>query len=160
MLDKIPESEAVIRFQDCDPHNHLNNSKYIDYFINAREDQILKHYHLDIFDYARKNGKSWVVGSHQIAFISPAFLMEHIRIDSQLIAFNNKTLHVEMRMWDRDKGKLKSVLWSTFVHFDFQSQKAIPHDEELNDLFHKIHLPVEEKAFQERIANLRAYSIK
>jgi acyl-CoA thioester hydrolase len=35
-LEKVPESEALIRFPDCDPFNHLNNSRYIDYFINAR----------------------------------------------------------------------------------------------------------------------------
>jgi len=48
-MDKVLKSKVKIRFQDCDPFNHLNNSKYIDYFINAREEQILKHYDLDIF---------------------------------------------------------------------------------------------------------------
>ncbi len=40
-LKKIIESKVKIRFPDCDPFNHLNNSKYIDYFINAREDQLI-----------------------------------------------------------------------------------------------------------------------
>ncbi|WP_192348725.1 hypothetical protein [Algoriphagus sp. Y33] len=35
-VEKIPESNSVIRFQDYDPFNHLNNARYIDYFINAR----------------------------------------------------------------------------------------------------------------------------
>ena len=26
------ESEVVIRFPDCDPFRHLNNSRYVDYF--------------------------------------------------------------------------------------------------------------------------------
>ena len=46
-LSKILESKVKIRFQDCDPFNHLNNAAYINYFINAREDQILENYHLD-----------------------------------------------------------------------------------------------------------------
>ena len=40
-LEKTIESKVKIRFPDCDPFNHLNNSKYIDYIINAREDHLL-----------------------------------------------------------------------------------------------------------------------
>ena len=77
-MKKLPyklESNVKIRFQDCDPFNHLNNAAYINYLINAREDQILEHYKIDIYKMARTTGKSWVVGSNQIAYINPAFLM-------------------------------------------------------------------------------------
>ena len=30
----------MTRFSDCDPFGHLNNARYIDYFINAREDHL------------------------------------------------------------------------------------------------------------------------
>ncbi len=33
---KLWESKVLIRFSDCDPFNHLNNARYIDYFINAQ----------------------------------------------------------------------------------------------------------------------------
>ena len=39
-----PESKVAIRFQDCDPFAHLNNAKYIEYFINAREDHLIQAY--------------------------------------------------------------------------------------------------------------------
>ena len=42
------QSAVKIRFQDCDPFNHLNNAAYLNYFVNAREDQISKHYGIDI----------------------------------------------------------------------------------------------------------------
>src|SRR5450755_3876159 len=99
-MEKIVSSFARIRFQDCDPFNHLNNSKYIDYFINAREDQVRDEYGLDIFSIAREHGVSWVVSSHQIHFLKPAALMEIVFIESQLIGFTAKSLHVEMQMWD------------------------------------------------------------
>ena len=35
-LEKNPESKVVVRFPDCDPFNHLHNSRYIDYYLNAR----------------------------------------------------------------------------------------------------------------------------
>src|SRR6478609_1468305 len=108
---KRPESRVLIRFQDCDPFNHLNNSKYIDYFINAREDQVAEHYNLDIFAMAKTKGIAWVVASNQIAYISPAFTMETVVIQSHLFAFSEKSLSVEMSMWDEKQTKLKSLFW-------------------------------------------------
>ena len=37
-LPKELESEVVARFQDCDPFGHLNNARYMDYFINIPAD--------------------------------------------------------------------------------------------------------------------------
>ena len=117
-LSKILESKAKIRFQDCDPFNHLNNAAYINYLINAREDQLIESYDIDIYKLGNTEGKSWVVGSNQIAYLRPAILMEDVIIDSQLINYSNSTLKVEMRMWNKDKTELKAVMWSTFVHFN------------------------------------------
>ena len=77
-LPKVLKSNTKIRFQDCDPFNHLNNAAYLNYFTNAREDQIKNYYDIDIYAMAKESGISWVVGSNQIAYISPALLMEDI----------------------------------------------------------------------------------
>ncbi|MGB0837938.1 MAG: acyl-CoA thioesterase, partial [Flavobacteriaceae bacterium] len=47
---QVLHNVSRIRFQDCDPFNHLNNGKYIDYFVNAREDHLLEFYNLNLFD--------------------------------------------------------------------------------------------------------------
>jgi len=57
-MEKILKTKRKIRFQDCNPFNHLNNSKYLEYFINAREDQIAEQYDLDIFNYMQETGLS------------------------------------------------------------------------------------------------------
>ena len=90
MYNKKPVSSAIIRFQDCDPFGHLNNSKYLDYMINAREDHLIREYDLDIFRMARTEGKSWVVGHSEIVYMKPALVMESVKIQSQLIDFSEK----------------------------------------------------------------------
>ena len=80
-LPKVLKSNTKIRFQDCDPFNNLNNAAYLNYFTNAREDQINENYGIDIYKMAKELGVSWVVGSNQIAYITPAFLMEEIVIE-------------------------------------------------------------------------------
>ena len=154
-MNKVPTSTATIRFQDCDPFNHLNNAKYLDYFINAREDQLIREYSLDVFSLAAHRGVSWVVASNQIAYFRPATVMEEIVIDSQLIKYNEKSLWVEMRMWDKEKHALKAVLWAKMTHFDFKQLKPLSHLEEFGDLFQQIVLPVEEKTFEERTRALQ-----
>lgn len=144
------QSTARIRFQDCDPYNHLNNSKYIDYFINAREDQLIEYYDLNVYEIVNQDGLGWVVGSNQITYLNPANTMETVLIESQLISYSSKNLLVEMRMWDRKRLQLKSVIWITFVHFHLSQKKAVKHSKEFMDLFHEVILPVEQDFFKER----------
>lgn len=153
---KKPESEVLIRFPDCDPFNHLNSSRYIDYFINAREDHLMKHYQFNIYQVAAEKGVSWVVGQHQIAYLRPALLMETVVIQSALLKFGEKDLLVEMTMWDKNKEQLKSLIWTTFVHYNFKTKKSEIHSEEFKQKFKLLEIPHEkEMGFEERIINLR-----
>lgn len=154
-LPKILESKTKIRFQDCDPLNHLNNSKYLDYLINAREDQLIDHYDLNIFENAKRTGTTWVVGKHEIAYLKPAFVMETVTIDSQLIQYNSKHLVVEIRMWNEAKTSLKAILWSSFIHFNAITGKAHEHHEKFMQLFENVVLPVEEASFDDRVKSFR-----
>ncbi len=153
-MKKIISSTSKIRFQDCDPFNHLNNSKYIDYLINAREDQLIANYDLDIYKQGMLTGKSWVVASNQIAYLKPAFTMETVYIDSQVLKYNEKSLFVELRMWNENQKHLKAVMWSKFTHFDIKAQKSALHSEEYMTLFENVVSPIQEKTFEERILQL------
>lgn len=152
---KVLESKTKIRFQDCDPFNHLNNSSYINYFMNHREDVLIENYNLDIYKKAKLEGKSWVSSTNQIAYLKPSFLMETVVIESQLIEFDNKNLKVEMRMFNDDKNQIKSIIWCGFAYFNLLTQKREIHTEDLMQLFDNVHLPINEKTFEDRINKLK-----
>lgn len=155
-ISKIWESKSLIRFPDCDPFNHLNNARYIDYFINAREDQIIANLNFNIYHFAAQHGLGWVVGKNQIAYLKPAFLMETVVIDSTLLRLGEKDLLVEMKMWDEKKQKLKSVLWSNFVHINMKTQKPESHSAELMERFKVFENPLPRMvSFDERVEQLR-----
>lgn len=158
-LSKVLKSKTKIRFQDCDPFNHLNNGNYINYFMNHREDTLLEHYNIDIFKMAKKEGKSWVSSSNQIAYLKPALLMETVLIESQLIHFSTSELYVEMRMYNKDKSHLKSVIWSSFVHFNLLFQKRETHSDDLMKLFKSVSNPVFTKTFEQRVSQLKPKSV-
>jgi YbgC/YbaW family acyl-CoA thioester hydrolase len=158
-LEMTPESEAVIRFPDCDPFHHLNNSRYLDYFLNAREDHLIHHYGFSIYQYTREYSRGWVVGMNQLAYFKPALLMETVIIQSTLLQIREKDILVEMRMLDKEKTMLKALLWSRFYHVDLASQKSVPHSEELMLFFKPLLNPLEgNPVFEERMAQLKTLS--
>jgi len=160
MSTKTPESTTIVRFPDCDPFHHLNNSRYIDYFINEREHHLIEHYNFNIYAYAQQKGVSWVVTQNQIAYFVPALLMEKIRIQSTILKWGESDILVEMQMWDDAKKRLKSVLWSQFTHYDLENKKRIPHAEELVTRFSQYENPLEkEVSFEERVAELKLINL-
>lgn len=158
-LPKVLESNAKIRFQHCDPFNHLNNAEYLNYMINAREDQIIDKYDLDLFKMAQTQGISWVVGTNQIAYLKPALLMENVCIDSQLFSYSESQLHVEIRMWNHNKTELKALMWSTFIHFNLLKQKRWYHTEDLMKLFGSVLNPIEADTFDNRILQFKPQKV-
>lgn len=149
-MEKILKTKRKIRFQDCDPFNHLNNSKYLEYFINAREDQIAENYDLDIFKYMKETGLSWVVTSNQISYLKPASTMETVVIESQLIQYTANLLLVEMKMWNEHETELKAILWIKFIPYNVQTKKAANHSDDLMQLFESVVLPVDQSIFENR----------
>ncbi|MBT4918008.1 MAG: acyl-CoA thioesterase [Flavobacteriaceae bacterium] len=158
-LPKVLKSNTKIRFQDCDPFNHLNNAAYLNYFTNAREDQINENYGIDIYKMAKELGVSWVVGSNQIAYITPAFLMEEIVIESQLLNYNTTSLFVELRMWNHDQTKIKAIMWSRFVHFNLIKQKRENHSDQIMKLFERVHKPVDALRFEDRVTFFKKFKV-
>lgn len=154
-LLKVLETKTQIRFQHCDPFNHLNNAEYLNYMVNAREDQLIKYYGIDIYEMGRKQGKSWVVGSNQIAYIRPAYTMEEVLIQTQMLDFSDSSITVELRMYNAEGTELKALMWSKYVHFNLLQQRKEQHSPEFMELFAAVENPVEEKTFEERIMSFR-----
>lgn len=124
---KETESRVVIRFQDCDPLQHLNNAKYFDYFFNAREDQVPKLYGIEMIDMINKYQATWVVYNHTISYIRPARVGEWVRIRSRIIWHNHNTIIVEYYMTDDNKTELKTLLWSTMRYVNLADGKSTDH---------------------------------
>lgn len=155
-LPKTLESQMRVHYHDCDPFNHLNNSRYIDYIVAARTEQLLENYGFDTAQIARDQGLGWVVVQTQISYMFPAVWLEKVNIESRLIQFSDSSLLIEALMWNEHKTHLKALMWSKLVHFDVQSQKSIKHQDNHLELFRQIHFPLSESiTFDERVKQVR-----
>ena len=153
-MNKLLESKTKVRFTDCDPFNHLNNSKYIDFFLNAREEQILEAYGFDLVKHTEEEQKCWLVSSNKITYFYPAKNMEELVIQSQLIKFTKNTLLVEMHMLDKNKEQMKAIFWTLFTYFDLETERKTDHSDSLNELFGANVVPLEEYDFDKRCFQL------
>lgn len=133
-----------IRFNDCDAFRHLNNSAYIDYMLNAREDHLL-HYHGISMTGLYEKGSGWMVNKHEIMYLAPANYAEQVCIHSALIKLSDDTLLVEMGMWDEGQKQLKALLWTKFIHINMTNGRRDSHPQ----WFLELAAPLEDKALQQ-----------
>lgn len=155
-LKKVLESSMKIRFHDCDPFNHLNNSRYLDYIMTARGDQLLDNYNFDIYVLAQEQSVGWVTAQTQISYLAPALLMEEVMIQTQLLSYTDKRLWFEAIMWNQDKSHIKAVMWTRLVHYNLKTQKSHLHSTSLMAFFDQIvnPLPVEVN-FEQRVKTIK-----
>jgi YbgC/YbaW family acyl-CoA thioester hydrolase len=125
-MQKQPFSYYTVRFSDCDLFGHLNNARYIDYFLNAREDHLKNAYQLSLKDFYQQ-GLGWLVTSHEIYYLKPADYNENIYIQSALLKANEDSLNVEMLMMDEKKTHLKAIMRTKFVAVNIKTGKREKH---------------------------------
>lgn len=156
MSTKNPSSVYKIRFSDCDLFGHLNNARYIDYFMNAREDHLKNAYNLTLTEYHQK-GVSWVVTGHEIAYLRSAVYDERVTIETSLLLAEPDSLFVELLMTDEAKSHLKAVMRTKFTPVNPKTGKRELHTEEFMEWAKSIENPAagKTKNLQERIKELR-----
>jgi len=125
-MESYLQSFYTVRFSDCDPFRHLNNARYIDYFLNAREDHLKEFYQMDLAEFYRK-GLGWVVMHHEIIYLRPASFNETICIRTGLLDAGSEHLLVEMLMLDKTQKQLKALLHTKFVPVSLTTGRKEPH---------------------------------
>lgn len=145
-----------IRFADCDPFGHLNNARFLDYFMNAREDHLRENYQFDIPTWMDKTGFAWVVKEHKIQYLRPAKVNEWVQISSAIIYQTTHDNIVEFGMWDEAGKKLKCLMWSNFQYIDMARMRPAAYHQELLDKF--LPLVVEDSlpVFEKRALEMQA----
>ena len=131
-----PQSLVVARFQDCDPFGHLNNARYIDYFLNARQDHLSEYY--DFRTYEPGMQASWVVRTTQIAYLRAVAAMEEVLVRTRLIHFAETSLVVEGLMVDKEARNLKALIWFDFVYISMANGRPAKHTPELVQRFESV----------------------
>lgn len=100
----IFETEITIRPDDIDMNNHVHNSKYFDYVLAARYDQMRKDYKMTMEEFI-KLGYTWVVSNVNIDYKRALKLGDKILVRTQLKDFSGAQSHVNFWIVNKETGK-------------------------------------------------------
>ncbi len=149
-INKAPSSQYKIRFHDCDMFGHLNNARYLDYMISARQDHLQDNYNFLFNDHYKQN-RGWVVTHHEIQYLKPARFDETVTITSLVLGVAEDTLFVEIMMLNETGTQLKALLRSTLTYINLQTGRRELHPTELVDWANTLVAEVRGNTIQERI---------
>ncbi len=154
MLNKAPETRIRARFKDCDAFGHLYNTRYIEYMLEAREDQLLEHYGMNLMEYVHERKMAWVIIHHEITYLKELKLNEEAIISTCMIHSGDKKILVEYAMWDTSKKQLKALLWTQFLHIDSQTKKACAHPDDIQLMLNELNIKTSSDSQSSRIIEL------
>lgn len=99
------ESELQVRPDDIDMNQHVHNSKYFDYVLAARYDQIERCYKVAMDDFI-KIGFSWVVRASFIEFRRPLGLGDFMVVRTWIEEIRSDGAKVRFEIVKKGNGKI------------------------------------------------------
>lgn len=154
-MEKEISTVVKVRFSDCDPIGHLNNVKYLEYMLNAREDHVEQFYGFTYEEYTRRTGCTWIAIQNEIAYLKEVRYNSKVVISSKTIELSDRISKVEILMKSEDEQTIYAVLWITVIYFNLKTRKSESQPAELLEQFGHLLVDLEQKTFQSRTEFLR-----
>ncbi|HMU44489.1 MAG TPA: thioesterase family protein [Ignavibacteriaceae bacterium] len=124
------ETEITIRPDDIDMNNHVHNSKYLDYILAARYDQMKKDYKMPMEEFITL-GFNWVVSSSFIEYKRALKLTDKIIVRTQLDSFSGAQSKVKFWVIKTDNNKTAAQGEIIYTMISLKSGKPIRIPEEV-----------------------------
>lgn len=117
------DTELVVRPDDIDMNNHVHNSKYLDYVLFARYDQMGRCYGMSMGDFFSL-GWAWVVKACCIEFKRPLNL-ETIVVRTWLDSYEKSDVKVGFQIFKKEGMKLSAEGYFLNTMIDRKSGRGI-----------------------------------
>ncbi|HEY1024032.1 MAG TPA: acyl-CoA thioesterase [Sphingobacteriaceae bacterium] len=123
-------SDFKVRPDDIDMFNHVHNSKYFDYVLAARYDQMERFYGMPMEKFMEQ-GYGWVVKTAHVDYKRPLNLGEEFTVRTGIIEINAKGCRVEFHITSKRTGKLCCDGWFDYVMIDIKTGRGAKVTEEI-----------------------------
>lgn len=118
------ESELRVRPDDIDMYNHVHNSKYFDYVLAARYDQMERCYGMGMEKFIEL-GYGWLVRSVFIDYKRPLKMSDYFLVRTGIETIDEKKCRVNFEVLNKASGKTCADGWFDFVMIDLKSGKGV-----------------------------------
>lgn len=123
-------SEIPVRPDDIDMNNHVHFSKYLDYVLAARFEQMARDYRMSMEDFT-KLGLSWVVSSCTVQFKRPLVLGDVAIVKTGIVGLGTSSGKVGFEIIRKATGKLAADGVFEYTLVDLTTGRAAPLTEEI-----------------------------
>jgi len=124
------ETEIVIRPDDIDMNNHVHNSKYLDYVLAARYDQMIKDYKFSMNDF-HKLGYNWVVSISFIEYKRALGMSDKIVVKTKFDSYNGAQCKVNFWIEKMETKKVAAEGYIIYTMISIETGRPVRITEEL-----------------------------
>jgi acyl-CoA thioester hydrolase/thioesterase-3 len=117
------ESELQVRPDDIDMNQHVHNSRYFDYVLAARYDQMARCYKMSMEEFL-KAGYGWVVRAAQLEYKRPLNMGDAILVRTRVSAMRRDGVKVLFEIVKKSNGKLSCTGWFDYAMIDVRTGRA------------------------------------
>ncbi len=118
------ESELRVRPDDIDMFNHVHNSKYFDYVLAARYDQMERCYGLSMESFIER-GFGWLVRSVYMDYKRALKMSDYFLVRTGIKTIDAKKCKVSFEIISKATGKISCDGWFDFVLIDLKTGKGV-----------------------------------
>jgi YbgC/YbaW family acyl-CoA thioester hydrolase len=122
-------SEVAVRPDDIDMNNHVHNTKYLDFVLAARFEQMTRDYKMSMEDFSRR-GLGWVVSACSVQFKRPLHLGDTAIVKTGVVEIGTTSAKVGFEIVRKETNKLSAegVIEYTLVSLTTGRAERFPED--------------------------------
>jgi len=126
----IFESEIVIRPDDIDMNEHVHNTKYLDYVLAARYDQMQKDYKMSMSEFHDLD-YNWIVSATYIEYKRALKLGDKVIVKTQIDSVNGAQSKVKFWIIKKDNSKTAAEGYLLYTMISKKTGKPVRIPEEI-----------------------------
>jgi YbgC/YbaW family acyl-CoA thioester hydrolase len=127
-------SRLQVRPDDIDMFQHVHNSKYFDYVLAARYEQMETCYGMSMEQFMSA-GYGWVVKTAHVNFIRPLTLGESFTVTTGIVSMDERVARVTYEIISEKTNKLCSDGWFDYVLIDLKTGRSMKITQEMMDKY-------------------------
>ncbi len=124
------ESEISVRPDDIDMNNHVHNSKYFDYVLAARYEQMMRDYKMSMEEF-HGLGYNWVVSASFIEFKRSLKMGDKILVRTRLDSVNGAQVKIKFKILIKSNEKIAAEGYLLYTMISLRSGRPVRITEEI-----------------------------
>jgi acyl-CoA thioester hydrolase/thioesterase-3 len=118
------ETEIRVRPDDIDMYQHVHSSRYMDYVLAARFEQMERCYKMPMEEF-QKRGFGWFMAATQMNFKRPLGLGDRFVVRTWIERFTLIGVRVQFQIERAADGKLSCDGWFDYVMISLETARAV-----------------------------------